>query len=178
MSVSYYWLRFQSATAQTVPWLFCTDAICCGSENNQYWGVRYQICWCGIEKKKVCWMHSCSSLCDISNFFLYLNRNSLSQSASSCPGRCHSIWEAIQHCTSYLFPAQDIFASSSITLPSLIHQFTRDIASCLRELLTFKECCGIDTCGRGFEQITCGATTCLQNWQLAVVYELIYSWFW
>ena len=29
---------------------------------------------------------------------LFLNTNSLSQSASSCTGRCHSIREAIQHC--------------------------------------------------------------------------------
>ena len=51
------------------------------------------------------------------------------------------------------------------------------IASYLHELLTFKECCGIGTCG--FEQITCGATTlsakgCTVSWQLAVVYELNY----
>ena len=44
------------------------------------------------------------------------------------------------------------------SLPRLIHQFTRDIASCLSELLTFKECCGLDTCGSGFKRITCGAT--------------------
>ena len=41
-----------------------------------------------------------------------------------------------------------------------MQQFTRDIASYtyFRELLTFKEYCGIDTSGCGFKQITCSAT--------------------
>ena len=27
-----------------------------------------KFCWCGIEMHKVCWMHSCSCLSNISNF--------------------------------------------------------------------------------------------------------------
>jgi len=54
-----------------------------------------------------------------------------------------------------------------------MHQFTSDIVSFLRELLTFKECCGLDTCGCGFEQIICGATTlsakgCTVSWLLFI----------
>ena len=91
-------------------------------------------------------MRSYNYLCDI-----FIFSNSLSQSTSSCTGRCHSIREAIRHHASihFLFTYIRYSASSSVSisgissLPRLIHQFTHDIASCLRELLTFKECCGL-----------------------------------
>jgi len=94
MSVSYYWLHFRTATAQTGLCFFCTDAIRCG-QIISIGACATEFCWCGIETNKDCWMHSCRCLGDISS----LNRNSLSQSASSCTGRCHSIQEAIQHWT-------------------------------------------------------------------------------
>ena len=46
---------------------------------------------------------------------LFLNSNSLSQAASSCTGRCHSLQKAIQHCTSDLFPG--IATPSGAQLP-------------------------------------------------------------
>ena len=51
-----------------------------------------------------------------------------------------------------------------------MHQLASDLASRLHEPLTFKEYCGLDTCG--FEQITCGVTTCLEklHCQLVIVY--------
>jgi len=59
MSASYYWLPFRTATAQTGPCFFLYRRHSMRL-NNQYWGMRYQVIWCGIETNKVCWMHSCS----------------------------------------------------------------------------------------------------------------------
>ena len=133
---------------------------------NQHWGVRCYVCWCGIETNKVCWMHSCSCLCDIFNC-IFEQEQPLASLLLLALADAIPLREAIQHHASCLFPAQPLLhillALAYIgSLPRLIQQFTRDIASCLHELLTFKECCGLDTCGCGFEQISCGATTCLQ----------------
>ena len=90
MPVSYYWLRFQTAAAQTglcfflyrhhLMWL-----------NNRYWAAR--VCWSGIKKGKK--FDKCFHVAVFVIFSTsFLNSNSLSQSASS---RCHSIWEAMQY---------------------------------------------------------------------------------
>ena len=126
-------------------------------------------------------MHSCSSLCDLST--LFSNRNSLSQSASSWTGRCHSIRDAIPYEKPYnialrIYFLPNLSASSSVSissLPRLIHQFTRDIASCLCELWTFKECCGLHVVVVLNKLLVVPPHVSQGlHCQLAVVYDLIY----
>ena len=152
MSASYYWLCFWPATVQTWPCLFLYRRHSMWL-NNQYWGMHYQVYWCGIKTNKVCWMHSCSSLCNIFNFIFFEQEQSL-------PVCFFLHWQMPFHTKShttshFIFISSSTFirysASSSVSilgissLPRPIHQFTRDIASCLWELLTFKEfeCCGL-----------------------------------
>ena len=134
---------------------FCTDAIAKQSVLGN--ALPSLLVW-DRKRNKVCWMRSCSSLCDTVFLTLFSNRNTLSQSAFSCTHRCHSIRESIQHCTAHVFPTQPLLASSKVSIYRNALFCYQDwyisslIASCLHDLLTFKECCGLDTCtcGHGF----------------------------
>ena len=113
-------------------------------------------------------MHSCSCLCDIFNCIFEQEQPLASllllALADAIPyDKPYSITHHNSCSTFIRYPASSSISIRGISLlPRLIHQFTRDVASCLHELLSFKECCSLDTCGCGFEQISCGATTCLQ----------------
>ena len=65
MSASYYRLRFWTATAQTGPFFFLYWRHSMRLTIISIGACATKFCWCGIEMNKVCWMHSCSSLCDI-----------------------------------------------------------------------------------------------------------------
>ena len=70
--------------------------------NNQYWGVHYQVLLVWDRNEQGCC--KCIHVAVFAIFpTLLSNRHSLSQSASSYTGRCHSIREAIQQCALQIY---------------------------------------------------------------------------
>ena len=91
--MSYWLLCFQTITAQV--WLYRCHSM---QLNNQYWGRALP----SVVGER--WKHWTRFVEYIRGAVSFSNRNSLSQSASSFTGWCHSTREAMQHCASDLFP--------------------------------------------------------------------------